>query len=214
MNGLRAVLSFRREERNRAIFAGFNDENAPGERRRAGRAGRVHTRRPAVRQPQPGRHDGDRRRAGHRRHPGGRRAGRVPAVRAPDVRPAGRAGDVLQHLPVGGRRAGEDLRPARGGPAVPGAGGPGGAAAAGAVAGESGSTAWRSPTPRRAGAAPVWTWTSRPGRPSPWSARPVRASRRWPSCWPGSTTRPPAGCCSTASTSARGGARPTCAAAW
>ena len=28
MNGLRAVLSFRREERNRSIFAGFNDENA------------------------------------------------------------------------------------------------------------------------------------------------------------------------------------------
>ena len=28
MNGLRAVLSFRREERNRAIFAGLNDENA------------------------------------------------------------------------------------------------------------------------------------------------------------------------------------------
>ena len=28
MNGLRAVLTFRREARNRAIFAGFNDENA------------------------------------------------------------------------------------------------------------------------------------------------------------------------------------------
>ena len=28
MNGLRAVLSFRREERNRTIFGGFNDENA------------------------------------------------------------------------------------------------------------------------------------------------------------------------------------------
>ena len=28
MNGLRAVLTFRREGRNRAIFAGFNDENA------------------------------------------------------------------------------------------------------------------------------------------------------------------------------------------
>ena len=35
-----------------------------------------------------------------------------------------------------------------------------------------------------------WTCTSRPARRWRWSARPVPASRPWPSCWPGSTTRP------------------------
>ena len=115
MNGLRAVLSFRREERNRAIFAGFNDENARANGDGLVALADVHPDGAAARQPQPGRHDGGRRRAGDRRHAGGRRAGRVPAVRAPDVRPAGRAGDVLQLLPVGGGGAGEDLRPAGGG---------------------------------------------------------------------------------------------------
>ena len=84
MNGLRAVLSFRREERNRAIFGAFNDENA-----RANGDGLValalHPGSPVVRQPESGRDDGGRGRCGHRRRAGSRRAGRLPALRAPDV---------------------------------------------------------------------------------------------------------------------------------
>ena len=41
------------------------------------------------------------------------------------------------------------------------------------------------------------TWTSRPGRRRRWWAPPVRARRRWPGCWPGSTTRTRGGCCLT-----------------
>ena len=66
--------------------------------------------------------DGRRRGPGDQRRDGDRCARRVPAVRAADVRPAGRTGDVLQLLSVGLRGAGEDLRAARGGPDGPGAG--------------------------------------------------------------------------------------------
>ena len=57
--------------------------------------------------------------------------------------------------------------------------------------------------PRRAGAARAGS--AHPGRPD---RRVGRRHRRrevdaWPSCWPGSTTRPPAGCCWTAPTSRR-----------
>ena len=40
---------------------------------------------------------------------------------------------------------------------------------------------------------PAWSWTSRPGRPSPWSARPARARPRSRGCSAGSTTRARAG---------------------
>ena len=45
-------------------------------------------------------------------------------------------------------------------------------------------------TARTGSCCPPSTCTSRPGRPSRWSARPARASRRSPSWSPGSTTRP------------------------
>ncbi len=114
MNGLRAVLSFRREERNRTIFASFNDENARANGdglvalavytplvRLFGNLSLVATMVVGAIQVI----DGDAR---------GRGAHRLPAVRAADVRPVGRTGDVLQHLPVGGRCAGEAQRAARG----------------------------------------------------------------------------------------------------
>ena len=40
---------------------------------------------------------------------------------------------------------------------------------------------------------PAWSWTSRPGRRSPWSARPARARPRSRGCSAGSTTRARAG---------------------
>ncbi len=43
---------------------------------------------------------------------------------------------------------------------------------------------------RQGGAAGLRPGARRPGRPSPWSAPPAPASRRWPSCSPASTTRP------------------------
>ena len=127
MNGLRAVLSFRREEKNRAIFGAFNDENAQANGDGLDRPGGVHPTGPAVRKSQPGRHHDHRRCAGHRRRHGDRGAGGLPAVRAADVRPAGRAGDVLQHLPGCGGGTGEAVRSARGGPGRPRAGQPGAA---------------------------------------------------------------------------------------
>ena len=51
----------------------------------------------------------------------------------------------------------------------------------------------------RDGAARASTSPSRPGRRWRWSARPVRASRRWPGWRPGSTTRSRAACGWTAS---------------
>ena len=127
MNGLRAVLSFRREEPQPDHLRRLQRGERQGERRRAGGAG-ASTRRlvrlfgnlslvaTMVR----------RRRPGDRRNAGARGARRLPAVRAADVRPAGRAGDVLQLLPVGGRGAGEDLRGLlEETPAGAGTGGPG-----------------------------------------------------------------------------------------
>ena len=49
--------------------------------------------------------------------------------------------------------------------------------------------------PGRARHRPTSTWTSRPGRRRRWWAPPARARRRWPGCWPGSTTRTRGGCC-------------------
>lgn len=60
---------------------------------------------------------------------------------------------------------------------------------------------------------PASTSPSRPGRRSPWSAPPARASRPWPSCWRASTTPRSARSSWTAWTCALW-PRPTCGAAW
>ena len=77
------------------------------------------------------------------------------------------------------------------------------AAAAGGCAARSSCATCTSATP---GSGPRRSWASRSrsrrARPWPWWARPARASRRWSSSSPGSTTSPPAASRSTASTSA------------
>ena len=72
-----------------------------------------------------------RRAARDRGQPQGRRAGDVPALPAALLRPAAGRVAVLQHLPVGGLRPGEDLRRARAGRRGARAGRARGAAAAG-----------------------------------------------------------------------------------
>ena len=67
MNGLRAVLAFRREARNEAIFAEFNDENAQANGDGLVALAKYTPVGPAGRQPLPDRRDGG------RRHPGDRR---------------------------------------------------------------------------------------------------------------------------------------------
>ena len=193
MGGIRAVQAFRREPRNRTIFAGFNDDNRAGQRRRAGRADRdVHARGHADRQPD---HWSPCWSYGALRVIDGDLEVGVLAAFLLYLRrffdPMRGAGDVLQLLPVGGRGAGEALRGARGArrrcPSRPTrlplpARGAGERAASTACA--FGYTPDRPVLPR---ARPA---TSRPGRRWRWSARPAPASRRSPSCWPGSTTRP------------------------
>ena len=133
-----------------------------------------------------------RRAAGGRRCAGAGRAHRVPALPAPVLRPARRAGPVLQRLPVRGGGAGEDRRGARHRRRRARAGRAGRAARRRCVA-SCGSTGCGSPTvgPPSARVLPEFVADrARPGRRWPWSAPPGRASRRWPS-WPrGSTTRP------------------------
>ena len=66
----------------------------------------------------------------------------------------------------------------------------------------SGSSTWASPTDRSHRCSTTSTSSCRRVPASPSSVRPAAASRPWPGSWPASTTRPRAGCCSTASTSA------------
>ncbi len=108
--GIRAVQAFRREPRNAALFSRQGQDYADASRDAArlyaifgpsvSLVGNVIT----------GRDPGLRRPAGHRRRHPGRRTGHVPAVPAALLRPAGGRVAVLQHVPVGGLRPGEDLR--------------------------------------------------------------------------------------------------------
>ena len=191
MNGIRAVQAFRREPRNQEIFDDVNDDYRLANLR-AFRL--VASFMPGIklignitiavvlvygaylRLP----------RRGHRR-----RARGVPALPAPVLRAD--AGDlaVLQHLPVRLGGAGEALRRARGGAVGARADRPGRARRRPAAS--CASTTSGSPTSTGRPVLPDLDLTSRPGRRSPWSARPAPARPRWPSWSPGSTTRPRAG---------------------
>ncbi len=140
--------------------------------------------------------------------------GHVPAVPAPVLRAAEGLVAVLQHVPVGRGRPGEDLRRTRRVAVGPRADRPSRRLprrrrvqlqAAG-----SRSTGSRSPTGTRS-CCPTLTWISRPARRSRWSARPARARPRSRGCWPGSTTRARARYCWTAWICATW-PTPTCAA--
>ena len=134
-----------------------------------------------------------RRPAGARRRHQDRRARLVPALPAALLRPAAGRVAVLQHVPVGGLGAGEDLRRAGAGARGGRARVAGPAARAGRGAGEpsaGGCGSSRSPSATgTASCCPGSTWTSRRARRSPWSARPARARPRSPGCSAGSTTR-------------------------
>ena len=138
-------------------------------------------------------------RGGHAHH---RRAGRLPALHRPVLRPRPAALPGLRRLPAGHRLA----RPHPGAAAEPTS-----TAAAERAAATCRRCAARSPSRtcdfaygrrarRKAGPERRRACASRPGRPSPSSARPARASRRWSSWSPGSTTRPAAGSPPTAPT--------------
>ena len=209
--GIRAVQAFRREPQELGHLL----------RARAGLLRRERARLPADRGLRP-LHHADRQhhhRCGARlRRPArdrprhqGRRPRHLPAVPAALLRPAPGRVAVLQHVPVGGLRPGEDRRRPRAGPrgagtrharaaARPpgGPGGPGGPGRSGPrgraprPGGGCGSSRSPSPTATRS-CCPAWTSTYRPARPSRWSARPARARRRSRACSAGSTTRARAG---------------------
>ena len=130
--GIRAVQAFRREKRNSEIFSGlgrdYADANTHASRliarhlRPVHLAGRQHHHRRRARLRGPARDRGK---------PQGRRADDVPALPAALLRSAAGRVAVLQHLPVGGLRPGEDLRRTRAGRRGARAGRARGAAAAG-----------------------------------------------------------------------------------
>ena len=203
MNGLRAVLTFRREGRNRAIFAGVQRRERDRERRRPGRAGDLHP---------------DRRLLGNLSLVATMVLGAVQVidgtlevgVLAAFLLYVRRMYDPLDELAMfyntyqSAAAALEKISGLlRGDAAVPEPADPvrfdPEAISAGEIAFQDVAFAY---TP----GGPVLP-TVRPDDPGRADRRHRRrhrrrASRRWPSCWPGSTTRPPAGCCWTASTCA------------
>ena len=226
------VLSSRGVRRGPRAGRGRQRRHAGERHRRAGRAG-VHPRaaqRRGVRRPQPrlppvpaaraalhrdvlpvrraAQRPRDGRGARRRRRPGRvgradpRRAHRVPALPRPVLRPGPAALPGLRRLPAGPDRAAPHRRPA----AHPDHRARRGHAATcrGGCAARWSCATSASPTPARTGPrSTACRCGSRPGRRSRWSARRARASRRWSSCSPGSTTRAAAPCSSTAWTCAR-----------
>ena len=201
LSGVRVVRSFGQERRHLERFAaaqrgqlrGQHEDRPPQRRllpggRAAVRGG--HRGHPALRRPAGGRGCDHDRRAG-RLH---RRAGQL-------LRPDPVAVAVLHDLPGGDGGARQDLRAARrgAGPARPAGRGPARAPARRDRLRRR-DVLLRKSRPRRARA--TSTSTCRPGRPSRWWARRAPASRRSPSSWRASTTRPRAACWSTATTCA------------
>ena len=145
--GIRAVQAFRREKRNSEIFSGLGRDYADASTHASrliaiygpsiSLVGNIIT----------GVVLGYGGPARDRGQPQGRRAGDVPALPAALLRPAAGRVAVLQHLPVGGLRPGEDLRRARAGRRGARAGRARGAAAPGGA----GPAAPRRPAPAPAG---------------------------------------------------------------
>ena len=147
-----------------------------------------------------------RRRAGHRRLPVHPAGPADPRDRLGARRPAPRAG----RLRPGARRCSRPPARPRTAPDGARAGRRGRRRARRSTRGDVGFAFDGADRPRCSRASPS---TSPPAARSPSSARPARASRRWPGCWSGWSTRHAARCCSTASTCAscaraRSAARP------
>ena len=198
MNGLRAVLTFRRESRNEAIFAAFNDENAE-----ANGDGLIALAKytPAV------------------RLVGNLTLAAVMIVGAVQVIDGGLQIGVLAAFLLYVRRmydpldelamfynsyqsAAAALEKLSGlleeVPSVPS---PATRSRYRLSMVVSPSNRFGSPTTRRWRCSPPSTSSCPPARRWPWSARPGPASRPWPNCWRASTTRHPGGYCWTTSTS-------------
>ena len=108
--GISAVQAFRRERRNEEIFGGLNQAYADAALRSSRLLAIYFPGHHAGRQPGHRRGTALRRAARDGRQHAGRGAGHVPALPGAVLRPPAGPVAVLQHVPVGGGCAGEDLR--------------------------------------------------------------------------------------------------------